>query len=104
MTKSIGNLFYDYSGKCSELTIVEKQLEQVTAQKKDILEEILNEPKLHDVLTTVGIVHDNIVYKKIPVINHTGHEAQSEGGLKYYLSTQNYTPPKHSFELIDSES
>ena len=91
MKTTFNNLFYDFNGKTDEALRLEDQLEKAKQEAQLLKEEILNEPKLHEILTTVGIVHDNNLYKKV--------SCDKPCSGKFYLDIQDYIEPVNSFQL-----
>ena len=96
MKTKFHGLFFDFSSKTDEALRLEEQLEKVKQEAQLLKEEILNEPKLHEALTTVGIVHDKMIYKKVekPFCANRQHDEQG-----YYLDIQDYIEPVSSFQL-----
>lgn len=91
MKTTFNNLFYDFNGKTDEALRLEDQLDKAKQEAQLLKEEILNEPKLHEILTTVGIVHDKKLYKKV--------SCDKPCSGKFYLDTQDYIEPVNSFQL-----
>ena len=66
----------------------EDMLEKAKQENKLLKEEILNEPELHEILTTVGVVLDGKIYKKVVTPNCVENS--------YYLCVQDYIEPVQS--------
>ena len=62
--KTLNELFFDYSNKVNDALRYEDLLQKAKQEAELFKEEILNEPKLHEILTTVGVVHNGKLYKK----------------------------------------
>lgn len=103
MTKTLSSLFYDYSSKLDEVVRLENLVGDIHKDIQSLENQILKCDELHEALTTVGILHNNVVYRKIPRLNVTayesGYETQKPENLNYTLSTKDYILPKYSFEL-----
>jgi len=88
--KTFNGVFFDFNSKVDEALRLEDMLQKAKQEAELLKEEILNEPKLHEILTTVGIIHDKKLYMK-----------KEYGGVpdKYYLDIQDYIEPVQSFQL-----
>lgn len=96
--KTFNGVFYDFSSKVDEALHLEDSLQKAKQEAELLKEEILNEPKLHQILTTVGIIHDNKLYKK----KIKSGAMRTESGIAvpdYYLSVEDYIEPVNSFQL-----
>lgn len=92
--KTFSGLFYDFTSKTEEALNLEEKLEKAKEEAKLLKEEILNDPKLHTLLTTTGIIHDNKIHKKIERASELNGHAPS-----YYLDVQDYVEPLNSYSL-----
>lgn len=91
---TLHNLFYGFSDKINEALRLEDSLIKANEQVKSFKEQIINEPKLHEILTTVGIIHDKKLYKKLERPSATDPDVAS-----YYFDIQDYIEPVNSFQL-----
>lgn len=96
MNRLASSLFRDFNSKNEESLNLEDLLEKAKREAKLLKEEILNEPKLHEILTTVGVLHDDVLYKK-----KNRAEDNEAATPEYYLDAQEYIEPVHSFQLKD---
>lgn len=94
--KTFNGVFYDFNNKVEEALRLEDMLQKAKQEADLLKEEILNEPKLQKILTTVGVVHDKKLYKKV-AIPHIKDRPHDEKG--YYLDIQDYIEPVNSFQL-----
>lgn len=90
-TKTFNNLFWDFNLKNDEALELEDKLYKAKEEARLLKEEILNEPKLHETLTTIGIIHDKKLYRK--------KQCNPIVGSTYYLDIQDYIEPVQSFQL-----
>ena len=94
--KTFNGVFYDFTSKIDEALRLEESLQKVKQEFELLTKEILNEPKLHEALTTVGIVHDKKLYKKVAALHNQNRTHNSRA---YYLDIQDYIEPVQLFEL-----
>lgn len=94
--KTFNGVFYDFNSKVDEALRLEDSLQKAKQEAELLKEEILNEPKLHEILTTVGIIHDKKIYKKVqkPFCANRQHDDQG-----YFLDIKSYVEPVQSFQL-----
>ena len=94
--KTFNGVFYNFNSKVDEALRLEDSLQKEKQEAELLKEKILNEPKLHEILTTVGIIHDKKLYKKVAVPHNENrpHDEQA-----YYLDIQDYIEPVQSFQL-----
>jgi len=94
--KTFHGVFYDFKSKVENALQLEDALDKAKQEAELLKEEILNEPKLHAILTTVGIVHDKVLYKKVAVPHNENrpHDKQA-----YSLDVEEYVDPVQSFQL-----
>jgi hypothetical protein len=86
MKNELNKLFFNYSSKVEQAIDLRAELEKVEGEMALLKESILNEPKLHEVLTTVGVIHGKEIYKKV-----------LRGD--FCLEVNDYIEPVHSFQL-----
>jgi len=89
--KTFNGVFYDFNSKVDEALRLEDMLQKAKQEADLLKEEILNEPKLHEILTTVGIIHDKKLYRKVATHNNDK--------TPYVLDIQDYIEPVNSFQL-----
>lgn len=100
---TLHNLFYGFSDKTNEVLGLEDLLIETQKKVQSFKEQILNEGKLHVILTTVGIVHEKKIYKKLIKIENKGrYDSTVKDSDQYYLDVQDYIKPFASYSL-DSE-
>ncbi len=92
--KTFSSLFFDFTSKTDEVLDLEEKLEKAKEEAKLLNEEILNDPKLHELLTTTGIIHDKKLHKKIDRARKRDVHVAS-----YYLDVQDYVEPLNSYSL-----
>lgn len=90
------DLFWSFDQNTKEALRLKDMLQKAKQEADLLKEEILNEPKLHEILTTVGIIHDKKLYKKV-VANNMPISKSAEP--HYYLDIQDYIEPVNSFQL-----
>lgn len=91
--KTLNEIFFDYSSKINDALRYEDLLQKAKQEAELFKEEILTEPKLHEILTTVGVVHNGKLYKKIATIRNENRS--------YFLDIQDYIEPVQSV-LLDA--
>lgn len=91
MKMNFSNLFYQFNDKTNEALRLEGQLDEIKQEAEQLKKIILNEQRLHGILTTVGIVHDKKLYNKISTDKPcSGH---------FRLEIKDYIEPVNSFSL-----
>jgi len=96
--KTFNGVFYDFSSKVDEALRLEDSLQKAKQEAELLKEEILNETKLHEILTTVGIIHDKKLYMK-KITGNAKRDENNKATPEYYLDIQDYIEPVQSFQL-----
>lgn len=97
--RSISEVFYDFTAKEAEATRLKVLAKDAEKEAEKLRAVILDESRLHDILTTTGVVHGRRIYKKM-AINHD--ESVARKSTCYYLTSSEYNPPINSFQLDDA--
>ena len=94
--KTLNDIFYDFNSKVDEALHLEELLENAKQESELLKKEILNEPNLHEILTTVGIIHNKKLYKKVSA---PYKENRTYDEKAYILDVQDYIEPVYSCQL-----
>ena len=89
-------LFYDLSGSIGKENRLNNELKSEQEKIQSLKSEILNNKDLNHSLSTVGIVHDGKIYKKIRTPFNNARHFDDE---QYYLEISDYVEPVNSFAL-----
>lgn len=99
--KPLNNVFFDLSGKFEEVLRYEELILKSKEEYELLKEEILEDKRLHEALTTVGISHNGVIYRKVKKtgeikLDSTKTPKQSD---VWYLDAEDYNEPLNSYQL-----
>ena len=90
-TTNLLNLFYGFQRETNTALRLEDELEAAQKGIQDFTKQILSAPELKEALTTTGIVHGGLIFKK-KMNTLAGTQA-------FYLDVENYVEPVNAYML-----